>query len=576
MRYQAHMDDAITSPRRGHAAAPGGDPPLLSLRGIVKRYAGVQALRGVDFDLAAGEVHALVGENGAGKSTLIKIVSGAEQADAGSITLDGKRTRFNSTAAALQAGIGTVFQEPHVFADLTVAENVFVGREIRTRDGRVDWERQRRRCLELLEQLHLDPGIADRTMEHLPVATWQLVSIAKALAADARVLIFDEPSAILTARETETLFGVIRRLRERGVGIIYISHRLDELWLVTDRVTVLRDGQLVTTAATADLSPAKVAQLMVGRELTEQDRNAGERGAEPALRTRGLGLAGKFSGVDLEVREGEVVALYGLIGCGADDVALALYGIEPATEGEVLVAGKASRIRDTADADSQGIALLPADRKRQGMFGLHSVAFNMAAGNLGRLRRAFAFVDRPAERRAASGMVRRLNVRTPSIHQRVSLLSGGNQQKVMLARQLLAKPKVLVLEEPTQGVDVGAKEEIHRIIWDLAASGVGVLAVSSDLPEVLRVADRIVVMREGRVVAEFPKGVPDVDVLAAAAGRLRQQPDGQAGGPTASGPTHAGHTAYGRTGEGRGGAARGAASGTDAGTEAGTEARDGD
>jgi rhamnose transport system ATP-binding protein len=516
------MDHVTTSPGPGGGPpARSGDQPLLVMRGIVKRYAGVQALRGVDFDVAAGEVHALVGENGAGKSTLIKILSGVEQADAGEIVLDGNRVRLNSTAAALQAGIGTVFQEPHVFADLTVAENVFVGREIHTTDGRVDWEQQHRRCLELLEQLHIDPRIADRTMEHLPVATWQLVSIAKALAAEARILILDEPSAILTARETETLFQVIRRLRERGVGIIYISHRLDELWLITDRVTVLRDGQHVATAPTADLTPGKVAELMVGRELTEHARQEGERSAEPALQTRGLGLPGKFSGVDLDVRRGEVVALYGLIGCGADDVALALYGIEPAREGQIQVLGKTARITGTAAADEYGIRLLPADRKRQGMFGLHSIAFNIAAGNLRQLRKAVAFVDRRAERKAATDMVRRLNVRTPSIHQRISLLSGGNQQKVMLARQLLADPKVLVLEEPTQGVDVGAKEEIHRIVWERASSGVGVLAVSSDLPEVLRVADRILVMREGRVVAEFPRGVSDVEVLDAAAGRLR-------------------------------------------------------
>jgi rhamnose transport system ATP-binding protein len=517
------MDHPTTSSEGGRTAAPPGDKPVLVMRGIEKRYAGVRALRGVDFDVYAGEVHALVGENGAGKSTLIKIVSGVEQADAGEVLLDGSRIRLSSTAAALQAGIGTVFQDPHVFADLTVAENVFVGREIRTPDGRVDWEQQYRHCLELLEQLHIDPRIADRTMEHLPVATWQLVSIAKALAAEARILIFDEPSAILTARETETLFEVIRRLRERGVGIIYISHRLDELWLITDRVTVLRDGQHVATVPTADLTPRKVAELMVGRELIEHDREEGERRADPALQIRGLSLPSKFSSVDLDVRRGEIVALYGLIGCGADDVALALYGIEPAKEGEVKVAGKTAHLGSTAVADAHGIALLPADRKRQGMFGLHSVAFNMSAGNLRRLRQAVAFVDRRAERKAATEMVRRLNVRTPSIHQRVSLLSGGNQQKVMLARQLLANPKVLVLVEPTQGVDVGAKEEIHQIIWELAAGGVAVLVVSSDLPEVLRVADRIVVMRDGEMVAEFTRGVSDVDVLSAAAGRLRHE-----------------------------------------------------
>jgi rhamnose transport system ATP-binding protein len=515
----------------GSAAGPGPDVPLLRMSGIEKRYAGVRALRGVDFEVLAGEVHGLVGENGAGKSTLIKILSGVEHADAGRIEYDGQQVHFTSTAAALVSGIGTVFQEPQVFPDLTVAENVFVGREVRTGDRRIDWPEQERHCVELLQSLHLEPGLAHRTMGDLSVATWQLVSIAKALAADCRILILDEPSAILTARETETLFEVVRRLTERAVGVIYISHRLDELFLITDRVTVIRDGENVATRATADVTPHRVAELMVGRELTGDEHLPERPHGDVVIRASGLGRSGSFTDIDLEVRGGEIVGLYGLIGSGAEGIALAIYGIEPADTGTIEVKGRSERITSPVQADRLGVALLPADRKRQGLFATHPIDFNISAGNLERLATARVLVNRAAERTKVTQLTRRLNVRTPSIKQRISALSGGNQQKVVLARQVLQRPEVLVLEEPSQGVDVGAKEEIHRIIGELAGGGTAVLVVSSDLPEVLKVCDRIVVLREGRVVQRFERGAKDTDVLAAAAGRLHDAPSPEAAAP---------------------------------------------
>jgi rhamnose transport system ATP-binding protein len=516
-------------------AGPAANEPLLRMTGIEKRYAGVRALRGVDFEVLAGEVHGLIGENGAGKSTLIKILSGVEHADGGSIEYDGRKVHFGNTATALASGIGTVFQEPQVFPDLTVAENVFVGRELRTGDRRVDWAEQEKHCVELLRSLHLDPSLAHRTMGDLSVATWQLVSIAKALAADCRILILDEPSAILTSRETETLFEVVRRLTAQGVGVIYISHRLDELFLITDRVTVIRDGENVATRPIGELSPHRVAELMVGRELTGGEHLESRPIGDVVLHAKGLTREGAFEDVDLDVRAGEIVGLYGLIGSGADDVALAVYGIEPADAGELAVKGRKVRIGSPVTADRLGIALLPADRKRQGIFASHPIDFNVAAGNLERLTAGRLFVNRRQERERVTELSKRLNVKTPSIKQRIGALSGGNQQKVVLARQLLQRPDVLVLEEPSQGVDVGAKEEIHRIIGELAEGGAAVLVVSSDLPEVLKVCDRITVLREGRVVRSFDRGASDTDVLAAAAGRLHAVAPED--GPTTDGAT---------------------------------------
>jgi rhamnose transport system ATP-binding protein len=493
---------------------------LLRLTGVHKRYGGVRALRGVDFEVRTGEVHALIGENGAGKSTLIKIVSGAEIPDEGTIEMDGVKLHAGSTTGALGAGIATVYQEPQLFGELSVAENVFLGRELRRRGllrSTVDWTAQRRRVTELLSRLGLDPAIADVRVADLPVAEQQLVSIAKAFAHQARILILDEPSAILTDREIDTLFGVIRTVRSEGVGVIYISHRLDELSVIADRVTVMRDGAVVASQPAAELTVRAIAELMVGHKLDQRQVQREVPDVDPALSISGLGRGTSFSDLDIEVRPSEIVGLYGLVGSGTGPVARALYGIDPADRGEVRVNGRQVQLSDPADAARAGIAMLPGNRKRQGVFASKSIGFNVSVGHLGLLSK-LAWLDRGRERRVAEDFIKRIAIKAPGVKTLVGTLSGGNQQKVVLARSLVERPDILLLEEPTQGVDVGAKEEIHDIILGLADQGTAVLVVSTDLPEVLKLADRVLVLREGRIGHEFARGAGQADVLAAAAG----------------------------------------------------------
>ncbi|MFL6051787.1 MAG: sugar ABC transporter ATP-binding protein [Actinoallomurus sp.] len=500
-----------------------GDTPLLALRGIEKRYRGVYALRGVEFEVRAGEVHALLGSNGAGKSTLIKVIAGAIQPDAGEIFRDGERVRVTDTQAAFALGIATVYQEPQVFAELTVLENVFAGRELRNRFGNVDWSAQRRRVGELFSLLRLDPALLDARMGDLTVGQQQLVSIAKALAHEAHVLIFDEPSAILSDRESKDLFDVIQRLRADGVGIIYISHRLGEVFAIADRATVMRDGQVVASRPVSELTEGEIVRLMAGRTLSGTADTARPEPGEPVLETAGLGRAGAFSGVDLTVRAGEVLGLYGLIGSGTSEVVEAVYGIAPADTGEVRLHGRPVTVRTPGDAARQGIALLPRDRKTQGIFGPRSIAYNISISHLGLLRRFGVVVDRRRERELAMGFLKELAVKAPDAGTATSSLSGGNAQKVVLARQLVRRPDLLLLEEPTQGVDVAAKQEIHRIILDLAVQGTAVVVVSTDLPEVMALADRITVMQDGVVRRTFPRGVDSADVLQAAIGEVEEK-----------------------------------------------------
>ncbi|TCO56735.1 sugar ABC transporter ATP-binding protein [Actinocrispum wychmicini] len=470
--------------------------PLLRLAGIRKHYGGVYALQGVDFTVRSGSVHGLVGANGAGKSTLVKIISGAETPDDGTVSLSGASLGTGDTVAALRAGIATVYQDPQLFGELSVAENVFVGRELRRR-GRVDWPAQDRRVRELLSALGLAPDLARVRIADLSVAEQQLVSVAKALAHDAKVLILDEPSAILTDREITTLFAVIQRLTDRGVGVIYVSHRLDELAEIADRVTVLRDGSVVADAPMASLTVREIATLMVGHEPSTAPLGETSVGS-PLLTVSDLGRAGRFSDVSFSVAGGEVVSLFGLVGSGADAIARAVYGVLPP---------------DTGLVRSGQLAMLPGDRSRQGVFGSKSVEFNISIGSL----RGF-WLRRRRERSVAESFIERMRIRTPGPGALVGTLSGGNQQKVVLARQLVDRPEVLLLAEPTQGVDVGAKEEIHGLVREVVAAGTAVLLVSSDLSEVMALADRILVVRGGRITASFGRGAAQADVLAAAAG----------------------------------------------------------
>jgi len=508
------------------AAPPAEDRPAtvrLAVRGVAKRFGAVRAIRNADLSVDVGEVHALVGENGAGKSTLIKVLSGAETADTGEISFEGRPVTIATTADAIALGIATVYQEPQLFPDLTVAENVFTGREI-TRRGRVDWAAQNAKVVELLELIGLPARYATVAVSELSIAEQQQVSIAKALAGDARVLILDEPSAILTDTEIQVLFGVVRRLTASGVSIIYISHRLDELFVIADRVTVMRDGETLGTWPIGELTVRRVVELMVGGILEDTPAEHRLQDAEPRLVLEGLGLQGEFSDVDVTVRPGEIVSLYGLVGSGAAEIGETVYGMRRATTGRILLDGRPIAPRSPREAKKLGIALLPADRKGQGMFTFQSIAFNISAGHLPLLSRMGVWMDRRRERDVARDFIKRLAVKTPHERQPVSAMSGGNAQKVVLARQLVERPQALVLVEPTQGVDVGAKEEIHKIIRGLADEGTAVLIVTSDLAEAIRISDRLQVVRAGTTTVEFGPGATQSDVLAAAAGALDEEP----------------------------------------------------
>ena len=512
---------------------------VLLMEGIDKSFGGVHALSSVDFELEAGEVHALVGQNGAGKSTLIKILSGALTPDAGTIRIDGQVVTLSSPADGLRLGIGTVYQDPLVYPELTVTENIFMGRELRDRFGNIDTRAQVARVRSLLHDLEVDPGLATRPMGGLGVALCQLALIAKALSWEPKVMIFDEPTAILTQREADTLFGIIRRLRERGVGIIYISHRLEEIFKIADRVTVLKDGEnkgtwpigAVGTAdpersAGAAITNAQLIEVMAGRALLQSVAHSGPRAAEPVLAVRGLTHRGMYQDVSFELRPGEIVGFFGLVGAGRSEVARAIFGEEPAEQGEILVNGRTVRIHSPDQAQRLGIAYLPEDRKGQGLFGNLSVAYNVAITSMRRLA-ALGWLVRPGkEEGLARRYVRDLSIKTPNTRVKVANLSGGNQQKVVLAKWLAAQPRIFILDEPTAGIDVSSKQEIHNLIAGLAKEGVAIMLISSELPEVLKLSDRVITMHEGHLTGEFTRDVPPNVVLAAAMGEgaRRAQP----------------------------------------------------
>jgi len=469
---------------------------LLRLTEISKAFDGVQALRGVSFELRAGEVHALVGENGAGKSTLIKIVTGAHRADAGTVEIGGRAVVENSPLVSRSLGVAAIYQQPALFPDLTVAENVALGFEPRGAWRRVRWGERRARARGLLER------IGARIDEDLPVSALtmpeqQLVEIARALGADARALIMDEPTASLPERDADNLFRIIRELRGQGVGIIYISHRLDELASLADRVTVLRDGSAVATRAMKEVDRAELIRLMVGREISTVFPKRSVKVGETVLELRGVGCrASGVRGVNLSVRAGEIVGLAGLVGAGRTELARVLFGLTPADSGEIVLGGRAVAIRTPSQAVALGIAYVPEDRRRHGVILDMAVAANASLAVLRRLSR-LGFLDLEGERTLAEEYVGKFSIKAASIESPAGTLSGGNQQKVALARWLATKPRVIILDEPTQGIDVGAKSEIHRLMGDLAAEGMAILMISSELPEVLGMSDRIAVMHQG-------------------------------------------------------------------------------
>jgi rhamnose transport system ATP-binding protein len=474
--------------------------PLLEALGITKSFSGVRALKGVSFDLCAGEVHALVGENGAGKSTLIKIMSGALSPDSGTLAVEGRPLAHHTPALARSLGIATVYQQPSLFPDLTVMENIGLALEAGGPWRRIDWKARAEHARELLAAAGSDLP-ADRLVGTLSMPEQQIVEIAKAIGANARVLILDEPTASLTSREVERLFRVIRSLRDRGVGIIYISHRLDEIQAIAGRVTVLRDGLSIATRPVSEVGRAELIQLMVGREISAIfPKRAVPLGEEVMLEAVGVGSwAAQVREVSLTVRAGEILGLAGLVGSGRTQFAQTLFGLTPADEGEIRIKGLAARIDSPAEAIRLGIGYVPEDRRQHGVVLEMAIAENATLASLKSVTRC-GLIDTSRERALARGFVESLRIKTPSLYAEAGFLSGGNQQKLALARWLAIKPAVLILDEPTQGVDVGSKSEIHALMQDLAAQGVAILMISSEMPEILGMSDRIAVMRGGTVV----------------------------------------------------------------------------
>jgi rhamnose transport system ATP-binding protein len=492
--------------------------PLLELRQIEKSYAGVRALRGVSLDLRAGEVHALLGENGAGKSTLIKVITGAVEPDGGTIVVGGRAWPRLTPAGAHALGIACIYQQPALFPELSIAENLGLRLEAATGLRRIDWPARREQAARLLARIGA-PLAPDTPVRALSMPEQQLVEIACALGTGARIVIMDEPTASLTQREQELLFKVVAELRAAGVGIIYISHRLEEIFRLADRVTVLRDGESVGTCAAGAIDEAGLIRLMVGREVAQiyPPRTSTPGAAVLALENVGCAVSG-VRGVSLEVRAGEVLGLAGLVGAGRTELAQVLFGLTPADTGRIRLGGEAVVIRTPQEAQALGIAYVPEDRRRHGVILELPIAHNTT---LAIHRRIFprGFLRDRAERELAEGYIRQLSIRTTGPDAAGGSLSGGNQQKVALARWLATKPRLLILDEPTQGIDVGAKSEIHRLVRQLAAEGIAVLLISSDLPEVLGMSDRIAVMRGGTLVATLPGGSDAHTVMAAALGQ---------------------------------------------------------
>jgi rhamnose transport system ATP-binding protein len=490
-------------------------PPLLAVAGIEKSFPGVRALSGVSFDVAPGEVHALLGENGAGKSTLIKIISGVYQPDAGAIHVDGRPLRLESPDDARRAGIATIYQELLLFRDLSVAENIFMGHAPRSHGGWLDWKAMAAKTEALLASLEITDLAPGRIVGSLSVGNRQRVEILRALSQDARLLIMDEPTAALTEYDVTRLFDLVRRLKSRGVGIIYISHRMDEIFQLADRVTVLRDGAHVGTRKVVETSSGELVQMMVGRQIESLFPKVDVPIGKPVLEVRDLVRRPLTKSVSLTVHAGEIVGLAGLVGSGRSELAQTIFGATPAESGQILLSGKPVQVRSPSAARALGIAYVPEDRATQGLVRPMSVRENFSLASLAKVAR-FGFIDTAAETRLAEAGVNRFRVRAGSLDQVVGRLSGGNQQKIVLGKWLANQPKLLILDEPTRGIDVGAKAEIHRLMCELAAQGLAILMISSELPEVLGMSDRVLVMREGRLAAEFARAEASPEAVGAA------------------------------------------------------------
>jgi ribose transport system ATP-binding protein len=475
---------------------------ILEMHSIGKEFPGVRALDGVDFNLRRGEVHVLVGENGAGKSTLIKILSGAYRMDSGEIFVENKRVEINKPGDAADLGIFTIYQEIMLVPPLTVAENIFLG-ELQTENGVVNWGEIRKKSRELLDKLGAPHIHVNARLKDLSIAQQQLVAIVRALRRKTKILIMDEPTSTLTPAEIESLFQTIRSLKAEGVAVIYISHRLEEIKQIGDRITVMRDGKIIGTLSTKDSQKSTIIRMMVGRDVLVDPRVCRTRVGDPVLRVEHFSVPGKLHDISFEVNHGEVVGVAGLIGAGRSELVRAIFGADKGGNGDVYLDGKLVHIRSPYDAISAGIALVPEDRKVQGIVGVLSVQVNLmlAYGN----RHYRGLIDFKKDKEITQEYIDKLSIRTPTAAKRIFELSGGNQQKVILARWLCMTLKILILDEVTRGIDVGAKAEIYKFIDELACSGYGILMISSELPEILTLSDRILVMHEGRLTGEFKR-----------------------------------------------------------------------
>ena len=508
----------------GAATAGSGDGavPVLALEQVSKSFGAVKAVIDGMIELRAGEAHALLGENGAGKSTMVKMLAGVHQPDGGRFLINGEPVVLDGPAAAIAAGIAIIYQEPTLFPDLSVAENIFMGRQPLRAGRRID----AKKCTAIADAMfarlgvRIDPG---RIARGLSIADQQLVEIAKALSLNARVIVMDEPTAALSAVEVARLFDVIRALRADGAAVLFISHRLEEVFEICQRVTVMRDGRHVLTAPISELSAAQLVRAMVGRDMPERVPGEKREPGEVRLAVERLTREGVFTDISFEVRAGEIVALSGLVGAGRSEVARAIFGIDRYDAGEVSVGGRRLRKASPTAAMTAGIGFVPEDRRQQGLVMEMSIQQNVALASLNALRRA-GIIRASAERNFASDWAVRLSVKYGRLTDPVSMLSGGNQQKVVLAKWLGRQPSILIVDEPTRGIDVGTKADVHNLLDRLAADGIAILMISSELPEVLRMADRVLVMREGRLTAEFTQAeASEEDIMAAATGQLEAQ-----------------------------------------------------
>jgi rhamnose transport system ATP-binding protein len=488
--------------------------PIVQVKHISKRFDTTQALDDVSLDLYPGEIHALMGENGAGKSTLIKIMTGVYHSDQGEMMLDGQPIQVGNSVEAQAYGIAAIYQEPLIYPDLNVAENIFITH--RSRGLFVNWRKMYRDAEEILAKLDVKLDVR-MPARGLTLAAQQTIEIAKAISLNVRVLIMDEPTASLSAHEVDQLFKLTRSLRDQGVSILFISHRMEEVFEIADRVTIFRDGRWISTLPRSEMTRERAVHDMVGRKIEDFFAKSEIQRGELLMSVKGLNKESVFTDINFDLYRGEVLGFAGLVGSRRTDIGLALFGIEPADSGEIILDGKAERIRSPEQALRLGIAYMTEDRRQIGLTMPMSITSNVSLPMLHQYLSRLGLIQRRSEEATAEHYRERLSIRTPSIHQPVAMLSGGNQQKVMLSKWLNTRPQILILDEPTRGIDVGAKAEVHQIISELVAQGLGIILISSDMPEIMAMSDRILVMREGRQMGIFSREQATQEIILTAA-----------------------------------------------------------